>query len=325
MTPNNEHKEFLLHEEKERLTTFPIRHKDIWDAYQKQLKSFWTEKEVDLSRDYKDWVKLSKDEQHFIKTVLAFFAASDGIVNMNLVERFSQEIKPLEAKYGYGIQIAIENIHATMYSLMIDTYIKDIKEKDFLLNAVETVPCVKRKADWALKWIKSDESFAKRLVAFAIVEGIFFSGSFCAIYWLKERNLMPGLCLANEFIARDEAEHCRFACLLYSHLQYTKLSYDTIREIVTEAVDIETEFITESLPCSLIGMNAVKMTQYIKFVADSLVRQLGYKNIYNETLPFEFMEHISLLGKNNFFENRTSQYKKADLTNSTSFKRTYDF
>lgn len=325
MSPQNNQNEFLLSEEENRLTTFPIRHQDIWDAYQKQLKSFWTEKEVDLSRDYKDWVKLSKDEQHFIKTVLAFFAASDGIVNMNLVERFSQEIKPLEARYAYGVQIAIENIHATMYSLMIDTYIKNPNEKKKLLNAVETVPCVKQKAEWAFKWIESDESFAKRLVAFAIVEGIFFSGSFCAIYWLKERNLMPGLCLANEFIARDEAEHCRFACLLYSHLQYTKLSYETIKEIVIDAVEIETEFITESLPCSLIGMNSKKMIQYIKFVADKLVRQLGYKNIYNESNPFEFMENISLLGKNNFFENRTSQYKKADLTNVTSFKYTDDF
>ena len=321
-----EKNEMLLQEEEGRLTTFPIRHQDIWDAYQQQQASFWTEHDVDLSKDPKDWKTLSDNEKHFIKHVIAFFAASDGIVNLNLVSRFRQEIKVLEAQYGYDYQIMIENIHATVYSRLLDTYINDKAEKKKLLNAIETIPCIKYKADWALKWINDKKStFAKRLVAFAIVEGVFFSGSFCAIYWLKERNLMPGLTFANEFIARDEGEHCNYACLLYSKITDTRLSEYEIKQIMTEAVDIETEFITDSLPCRLLGMNSDDMIQYIKCVADRLLRQLGYNNIYGVTNPFDFMENISLLGKNNFFEGRTSQYKKSNLTGSRNFIYTDDF
>jgi ribonucleotide reductase beta subunit family protein with ferritin-like domain len=267
--------------------------------------------------------KLNSDEQHFIKYVLGFFAASDGIVNINLLDRFLKEVKVLEAQICYTWQAAVENIHSETYSLMIDTYIKDTKEKLFLLNAIENIPCITKKASWAIKWINDENaSFAQRLVAFACVEGIFFSGSFCAIYWLKERNLMPGLCLSNEFIARDEGLHCDFACLLYSMLR-DKLDYDIIKNIVEEVVEIETEFITDSLSCKLIGMNSDLMSQYIKFVADRLVRELGYRNIYNVKNPFPFMENISLEGKTNFFEQRVSQYKKAE--NSGAFALTDDF
>lgn len=302
--------------EEERFVIFPIKHKEIWDAYKKQQTSFWTAEEIDFSKDHNDWENLKLDEKHFIKHVLAFFAASDGIVNMNLLERFLNEVNVLEAKVCYTWQAMMENIHSEVYSLMIDTYIKDTTEKNYLFNAMKNIPCVQKKAKWAMKWIESEESFAKRLVAFAIVEGIFFSGSFCAIYWLKERNLMPGLTLSNEFIARDEGMHCDFACLLYSMLKH-KLDYDIIKEIVKEAVEIETEFITESLPCNLIGMNSSLMTEYIKYVADRLIRNLGYKNMYNASNPFNFMENISLQGKTNFFESRVSQYKKADLSKQT--------
>jgi ribonucleotide reductase beta subunit family protein with ferritin-like domain len=302
----------LLNEE-ERLVVYPIKHKQFFDEYKKQLGCLWTVEEIDLSKDHKDWNKLNDDERHFVKYILGFFAASDGIVNMNIGERFLKDVKILEAQMAYRFQAAMEDIHAEMYSLMIDTYIKDDKEKKFIFNAIENIPCIKKKAEWAKKWIDDkNASFAQRLVAFACVEGIFFSGSFCAIYWLKERNLMPGLCNSNEFIARDEGLHCTFACKLYSNL-VNKLSYETIKEMVNEVVEIETEFITKSLPCRLIGMNSFLMTQYIKFVADKWVRELGYKNIFNVRNPFDFMENISLQSKTNFFENRPTEYKKSEV------------
>ena len=317
-----EKNEELLTED-HRLVLYPIRHDKIWEMYKKQQKCFWTADELDFSKDHKDWEIMSDDEKHFIKYILGFFAASDGVVNINLLDRFLKDVKVLEVQMCYTWQAAVENIHSETYSLMIDTYIKDSTEKNFLLNAIENIPCIKKKANWAIKWINDvDASFAQRLVAFACVEGIFFSGSFCAIYWLKERNLMPGLCLSNEFIARDEGLHCDFACLLYSMLN-TKLDVNIINEMIKEVVEIETEFITDSLPCRLIGMNNELMKVYIKFVADRLVRDLGYKNIYNVKNPFPFMENISLEGKTNFFEQRVSQYKKADV--STSFNISDDF
>ena len=312
-----------LNDESRRLVIYPIKNIEIWEMYKKQQKCFWTADEIDLSKDHKDWASLNIDEKYFIKHVLGFFAASDGIVNINLLERFLNDINILEAKICYTWQAAMENIHSEMYSLMIDTYIKDTTEKLYLLNAIENIPCIKKKAEWSMKWIEDKKaSFAQRLIAFACVEGIFFSGSFCAIYWLKERNLMPGLCHSNEFIARDEGLHCDFACLLYSMLK-EKLDYIAITEMINEVVEIETEFITESLPCKLIGMNEELMKQYIKFVADRLVRELGYKNIFNEKNPFHFMENIALEGKTNFFEQRPSQYKKAEVT--TTFNLVDDF
>ena len=323
MDNKDNNKELLLSKGERRLTIHPIKYDNIWTLYKKQQKCFWTADEIDFSKDSKDWEKLNSDEQHFIKYVLGFFAASDGIVNINLLDRFLKDVKVLEAQICYTWQAAVENIHSETYSLMIDTYIKDTEEKLFLLNAVENIPCITKKAFWAIKWINDkNASFAQRLVAFACVEGIFFSGSFCAIYWLKERNLMPGLCLSNEFIARDEGLHCDFACLLYSMLK-EKLDYEVIKNIIEEVVEIETEFITESLSCKLIGMNSDLMSQYIKFVADRLVRDLGYPNIYNVKNPFPFMENISLEGKTNFFEHRVSQYKKAE--SSGAFKLTDDF
>ncbi len=317
-----EKNEALLKEDS-RLVLYPIRHTKIFEMYKKQQKCFWTADEIDFSKDHKDWEKLTSDERHFIKYVLGFFAASDGIVNINLIDRFLKDVKILEAQICYTWQAAVENIHSETYSLMIDTYIKDSVEKAFLLNAIENIPCINNKANWAIKWINDEKApFAQRLVAFACVEGIFFSGSFCAIYWLKERNLMPGLSLSNDFIARDEGLHCDFACLLYSMLT-NKLDYDTIKNMINEVVEIETGFITESLPCRLIGMNHDLMKEYIKFVADRLVRDLGYENIYNVKNPFAFMENISLEGKTNFFEQRVSQYKKADV--NTSFDITDDF
>jgi len=310
-----EKNEALLKEEA-RLVLYPIKHDKIFEMYKKQQKCFWTADELDFSKDHRDWEKLTSDEKHFIKYVLGFFAASDGIVNINLLDRFLKDVKILEAQICYTWQAAIENIHSETYSLMIDTYIKDNQEKTFLLNAIENIPCINKKASWAIKWINDENSpFAQRLLAFACVEGIFFSGSFCAIYWLKERNLMPGLCLSNDFISRDEGLHCDFACLLYSMLK-NKLDYDIIKDMISEVVEIETEFITDSLPCRLIGMNHELMKDYIKFVADRLVRDLGYENIYNVKNPFTFMENISLEGKTNFFEERVSQYKKADVSNS---------
>ena len=307
----------ILQANKDRFVLFPIQHDDIWEFYKKSEASFWTAEEIDLEQDKVDWNdKLNDDERFFIKHVLAFFAASDGIVNENLAVNFLQEVQYTEAKFFYGFQVAIENIHSETYSLLIDTYIRDDKEKDYLFNAIETFPPVKTKADWALRWI-DEGSFAERLVAFAAVEGIFFSGSFCALFWLKKRGLMPGLTFSNELISRDEGLHADFACLLYTrHLKH-QLPKEKIKEIIVDAVEIEKEFITESLPVKLIGMNADLMKQYIEFVADRLLLELGNEKIYNATNPFDFMELISLQGKTNFFEKRVAEYQKAGVLNNT--------
>ena len=300
--------EVLLSEEEKRYVIFPIQQEPIWRMYKKAVSSFWTVEEIDLSKDMDDFTKLKDEEQHFIKNVLAFFAASDGIVNENLVERFCNEVQVLEAKCFYGFQIAMENIHSETYSLLIDTYIKDTLEKERLLNAVETIPSVKKKADWAMKWISDkDSSFGTRVIAFAAVEGIFFSGSFCSIFWLKKRGLMPGLCFSNELISRDEGLHTEFAVLMYSMLK-NKPHEDTVKNIIKEAVDIEKEFITESLPCSLIGMNQDLMKQYIEYVADRLLMMLQIEPVFKTANPFEWMELISVQGKTNFFEKRVGEY-----------------
>ncbi|KAL6058324.1 Ribonucleoside-diphosphate reductase small chain A [Balamuthia mandrillaris] len=302
----------LLEENSSRFVLFPIRHHKIWEMYKKAEASFWTAEEVDLAQDLTDWKKLSEDERYFITHVLAFFAASDGIVVENLAVRFMKEVQVPEARCFYGFQIAIENIHSEMYSLLIDTYVKDPLEKDRLFNAIETVPTVRKKAEWAIKWIENPDGFAHRLVAFAAVEGIFFSGSFCAIFWLKKRGLMPGLCFSNEQISRDEGMHCDFACLLYNMIQ-NRPSNDVPTKIIAEAVEIEKEFVSESLPVRLIGMNAELMCQYIEFVADRLLVALGCEKIYNATNPFDWMELISLEGKTNFFERRVGEYAKAGV------------
>ncbi|MFD2784276.1 ribonucleoside-diphosphate reductase small subunit [Hymenobacter rubripertinctus] len=302
----------LLTENPNRFVLFPIQHDDVWQFYKKAEASFWTAEEIDLSQDQKDWDNLNDGERHFISHVLAFFAASDGIVNENLAINFMQEVQMAEARCFYGFQVMMENIHSETYSLLIDTYIKDPKQKDYLFNALETVPCVKKKGDWAIKWINS-ENFTERLIAFAAVEGIFFSGSFCSIFWLKKRGLMPGLTFSNELISRDEGLHCDFACLLYKdHLQ-NKLPEARVQEIIRDAVEIEQEFVTDALPVNLIGMNAKSMNQYIEFVADRLLESLGYSRIYNATNPFDFMEMISLQGKTNFFEKRVAEYQKAGV------------
>ncbi|AKQ47195.1 ribonucleoside-diphosphate reductase [Rufibacter radiotolerans] len=279
--------------------------------YKQAEASFWTAEEIDLTQDNKDWEKLNDGERHFISHVLAFFAASDGIVNENLAINFMQEVQMPEARCFYGFQIMMENIHSETYSLLIDNYIKDPKEKDRLFNALETVPCVKKKGEWALKWINS-ENFTERLIAFAAVEGIFFSGSFCSIFWMKKRGLMPGLTFSNELISRDEGLHCDFACLLYSMLQ-NKLPEERVHSIIRDAVAIEQEFVTDALPVDLIGMNAKLMNQYIEFVADRLLLSLGCSKIYNSTNPFDFMELISLQGKTNFFEKRVAEYQKSGV------------
>ncbi|MGB1104409.1 MAG: ribonucleoside-diphosphate reductase small subunit [Crocinitomicaceae bacterium] len=318
----------ILKENNERFVLFPIVHNDIWQFYKKSEASFWTAEEIDLSQDLVDWhEKLNDDEKHFIKHVLAFFAASDGIVNENLAENFLSEVQYTEAKFFYGFQIAIENIHSETYSLLIDTYIKDSKEKDYLFNAIETIPCVKRKADWALRWI-DEGSFAERLIAFAAVEGIFFSGSFCSIFWLKKRGLMPGLSFSNELISRDEGLHCDFACLLYNNHLVNQLPKETVTKIITDAVEIEKEFVTDAIPVKLIGMNADLMQQYIEFVADRLLGELGCDKVYNSTNPFDFMDMISIQGKTNFFEKRVAEYQKAGVLNSgenQSFSLDEDF
>lgn len=301
----------ILQENPNRFVLFPIQHDEVWQMYKKAEASFWTAEEIDLSQDLKDWDNLNDGERHFISHVLAFFAASDGIVNENLAVNFMQEVQLPEARCFYGFQIMMENIHSETYSLLIDTYIKKQSEKDHLFNALETVPCVKKKGEWALKWINS-EDFVERLVAFAAVEGIFFSGSFCSIFWMKKRGLMPGLTFSNELISRDEGLHCDFACLLYSMLQ-NKLSEERIHAIIKDAVSIEQEFVTDALPVDLIGMNAKLMSQYIEFVADRLLISLGYSKIYNATNPFDFMEMISLQGKTNFFEKRVGEYQKAGV------------
>lgn len=305
----------ILQENKDRFVLFPIKHNDIWEMYKKAEASFWTAEEIDLSSDQTDWTaKLNDDERHFIKHVLAFFAASDGIVNENLAVNFMNEVQYPEARCFYGYQIMIENIHSETYSLLIDTYIKDTLEKDKLFHAIETIPAVKHKAEWALRWIDNG-GFAERLIAFAAVEGIFFSGSFCSIFWLKKRGLMPGLTFSNELISRDEGLHCDFACLLYSQL-VNKLPKEKVSEIITDAVSIEKEFVTEALPVRLIGMNADLMCQYIEFVADRLLVALGCSKVYNATNPFDFMELISLQGKTNFFEKRVAEYQKSGVMGS---------
>ncbi|MFD2514087.1 ribonucleoside-diphosphate reductase small subunit [Pontibacter locisalis] len=301
----------ILQENPNRFVLFPIQHNDIWQMYKQAEASFWTAEEIDLSQDIKDWENLNDGERHFISHVLAFFAASDGIVNENLAINFMQEVQIPEARCFYGFQIMMENIHAETYSLLIDTYIKKQSEKDYLFNALETVPCVKKKGEWALKWINS-ENFTERLIAFAAVEGIFFSGSFCSIFWLKKRGLMPGLTFSNELISRDEGLHCDFACLLYSMLN-NKLPESRVHEIIRDAVTFEQEFVTDALPVDLIGMNAKLMSQYIEFVADRLLVALGCSKIYNATNPFDFMEMISLQGKTNFFEKRVGEYQKAGV------------
>jgi ribonucleoside-diphosphate reductase subunit M2 len=318
----------LLRDNPDRFCMFPIKYPEIWDFYKKAEASFWTAEEVDLSSDMKHWDTLNNDEKHFISHVLAFFAASDGIVLENLAGCFMSEVQVPEARAFYGFQIAIENIHSEMYSLLLETYIRDTEQKLNLFRAIETVPAVKKKADWALKWINQTDSFAERLVAFACVEGIFFSGSFCAIYWLKKRGLMPGLTFSNELISRDEGLHCDFACLLYSLLN-NKLSIQRLKEIFCEAVEIEKEFVCEALPCNLIGMNKEMMSQYIDFVADRLLVSLGYEKMYGAANPFEFMELISLQGKTNFFEKRVGEYQKAGVMdggrNAHAFSMDEDF
>lgn len=313
LAKRKEAEEDLLQDNPNRFVIFPIDHQAVWNMYKKAEGSFWTAEEIDLSKDTKDWEKLNDNERHFLSHVLAFFAASDGIVNENLAMNFMRQVQWAEARCFYGFQIAMENIHSEVYSLLIDTYIKDKAEKDRLFRAIETVPCVKKKADWAIQWMESDEAnFASRLMAFAAVEGIFFSGAFCAIFWMKERGLMPGLTTSNEFISRDEGLHTEFACLLYSYLK-NKLSKTKAHKMIREAVKIEKEFITDALPCSLIGMNAKMMSQYIEFVADRLLLQLGYPKLWNAANPFPFMERISLEGKDNFFEKRVSNYSKAGV------------
>ncbi|KAG5276613.1 hypothetical protein AALO_G00107670 [Alosa alosa] len=300
----------LLKENPRRFVIFPIKYHDIWQMYKKAEASFWTAEEVDLSKDLSHWESLKDEERHFISHVLAFFAASDGIVNENLVERFTQEVQVTEARCFYGFQIAMENIHSEMYSLLIDTYIKDHKQREYLFNAIETLPCVKKKADWALNWIgNKNAEFGERVVAFAAVEGIFFSGSFASIFWLKKRGLMPGLTFSNELISRDEGLHCDFACLMFKHL-LNKPSHETVKNIIMNAVEIEQEFLTEALPVKLIGMNCDMMRIYIEFVADRLMLELGFDKIYRSENPFDFMENISLEGKTNFFEKRVGEYQK---------------
>ena len=319
----------LLEDNPNRFVIFPIQHHDIWEWYKKMEASFWTAEEIDLHQDLNDWnTKLNKDEKYFIKHILAFFAASDGIVNENLAENFVNEVQYSEAKFFYGFQIMMENIHSETYSLLIDTYVKDEGEKTKLFQAIEIFPAIKKKAEWALKWIESD-SFAERLIAFAAVEGIFFSGSFCSIFWLKKRGLMPGLTFSNELISRDEGVHCDFAVHLHNNHLINKVPKERIEEILLDALQIEKEFITESLPVSLIGMNAKLMTQYLEFVTDRLLVELDCEKKHNVTNPFDFMDMISLQGKTNFFEKRVSEYQKAGVLNKekkeTNFTTDADF
>ncbi|MEN9322582.1 MAG: hypothetical protein RIT03_397 [Bacteroidota bacterium] len=306
----------ILQENKDRFVIFPIKHHDIWEFYKKQEACIWTAEEIDLHTDLNDWNnKLSDEEKYFVKHILAFFAASDGIVNENLAENFVSEVQYPEAKFFYGFQLMMENIHSETYSLLIDTYVKDEAEKNDLFHAIEVFPAIKEKAEWALRWISSD-SFAERLIAFAAVEGIFFSGSFCSIFWLKKRGLMPGLTFSNELISRDEGMHCDFAVHLHNHHLINKVPKARITEILTDALNIERKFITESLPVSLIGMNAVLMTQYLEFVTDRLLVELGCDRVYNSSNPFDFMDMISLQGKTNFFEKRVAEYQKSGVMNT---------
>ena len=322
------HVEPILQKDNNRFVLFPIQHDDIWAFYKKAEASFWTAEEIDLAPDIIDWdTKLNDDERHFVKHILAFFAASDGIVNENLAENFLAEVQYTEAKFFYGFQIAVENIHSETYSLLIDTYIKDTKDKNHLFNAIDTLDCVRKKADWALRWIEKG-TFAERLVAFAAVEGIFFSGSFCSIFWLKKRGLMPGLSFSNELISRDEGLHCDFACLLYKNHVVNKMTKEEVKAIITDAVEIEKEFVLDALPVKLIGMNSDLMAEYIEFVADRLLQELGNEKVYNATNPFDFMEMISLQGKANFFEKRVGEYQKAGVKsgdNNQTFSLDEDF
>jgi len=302
----------ICRENPDRFVLFPLQHRTLWEMYKKHEASFWTTEEIDLGADMQDWAAMTDDERYFISSVLAFFAASDGIVVENLAQRFCREVQLPEARCFYGFQIAMENIHSETYALLIDTYVKDTEERARLFHAVERVPAVRAKAEWALRWIDSDASFAQRLVAFACVEGIFFSGSFCAIFWLKKRSLMPGLTFSNELISRDEGLHCDFACLLYSMLE-RPLPQETLHALVNEAVEIERAFVTEALPVDLIGMNGRLMVQYIEFVADRLLRALGAAPLYHSSNPFDWMDLISLQGKTNFFERRVGEYQKAGV------------
>lgn len=317
----------LLQESLDRFVLLPIKYDNLWKMYKEQMANFWTAEEINLSDDLSDWAKLNKDEKHFISHILAFFSASDGIVNENLCLRFYNDIKAPEARAFYTFQMAMETIHAETYAQLIDTYIKNPKEKEYLFKAVENIPCIQKKADWAMKWIHSQDDFALRLLAFAAVEGIFFSGSFCSIFWLKKRGLMPGLAFSNELISRDEGLHTKFAIELYKMLN-NKPSVEVIKNLITEAVAFEKEFITEALPVSLIGMNAKLMSQYIEYVADHLMLQIGHKPIYGATNPFDWMELISLEGKTNYFEKQNSSYKKAGIVDSKTdekFSLTMDF
>jgi ribonucleotide reductase beta subunit family protein with ferritin-like domain len=306
--------EYLLNEDIKRYTVHPIKENEMWKMYKTAMAAFWTPEEIDFSKDYEDFSKLSDDGKYFIKMILAFFASSDGFVNENLFERFINEVQCMEAKCFYGFQGMIENIHGETYSLMLDNITRDKDEKTKLLNAVETLDCIKQKAQWMKKWISSDAPFVQRVIAFACVEGIFFSGSFAAIFWLKKQNIMPGLCASNELIARDEGMHTEFACLIKKKCS-TLLEQDTVNDIVREAVNIEKQFMTESLPCAMIGMNSDKMKNYIEYVADRLLVMLDYEKIYNVQNPFDFMESISIEGKTNFFEHRPTQYQRSAVLN----------
>jgi len=316
----NHHSEPILVENPNRFVLFPIEHNDIWEMYKKSEANFWTAEEIDLVPDLTDWAdKLNDNERHFIKHVLAFFAASDGIVNENLAENMLRSVQYTEAKFFYGFQIMMENIHSETYSLLIDTYIKDNQEKNFLFNAIDNLSCVKKKADWALRWIKNG-TFVEQLLAFAAVEGIFFSGSFCSIFWLKKRGLMPGLSFSNELISRDEGMHCDFACLLYNKHIVNKLSKDKVQQLISEAVDIEKEFVTDAIPVALIGMNADMMCRYIEFIADRLLFALGNNKIYFSENPFDWMDLISIQGKTNFFEKKVGEYQKAGVNQPADSK-----
>jgi len=318
--------EILLKKNKNRFVLFPIKYTDIYEEYKKAESTFWTTNEIDLSKDINDWNKLNMNEQYFIKNIIGFFAGSDGIIIENLAVRFLNEIEIPEVRSFYSYQIFNENIHSETYSLLIDTYIKDNEEKNKIFNSIENIPCIAKKASWAYKWIQNNEvNFATRLIAFAIVEGIFFSGSFCAIYWLKKRGLMPGLTFSNELISKDEGMHCHFACLLYSYIK-NKLKEEIVHQIFKEAVNIEKEFITESISCNMIGMNSIMMKQYIEFVSDRLLIQLGYSKIWNTENPFDFMELISLRPKSNFFELRVGEYAKSTISeNNDNFNLEHDF
>jgi len=317
----------LLNPENNRLTVFPIKFKNIWDMYKKMQAAFWTAEEIDWSKDKYDFKKMNENEQRFIKYVLAFFSASDTIVNMNLGERLSQDVQPLEAKMTYIFQMMIESVHSEVYALQIDNIIEDKEEKNSILNAIETVPCIKKKTEWMMKWVQSSESFATRLVAQTIAEGLFFSGSFCAIFWLKQKNVMPGLISSNELIARDEGMHCDYSIMLYNMLN-DKLDQNIVHQMFEDAVLTEKDFICDSLPCSMLGMNSELMEQYIKFVADHLLIKLGYNKLYKVENPFTWMEAISIEGKTNFFEYRPTQYQRADVNNKTkdsAFEISEDF